>query len=165
MDMFIVFCFWGPNISDYERTTYLQSLIHCIYILACWLAKKPFLSIIQIETLKQRMFVCFFKELSAAYWFSCFSATFYAGFLYTGGCKQAAGQATALHSNGRWALSAQHLYFYFFLWGRLALTQHLCQSSCVLCGMLPQRGLTSGSRSAPGIQTCNPGPPKQSMQT
>lgn len=33
MDMlYIVFYFWGSNISDYKRTAYQQSLIHFIYI-------------------------------------------------------------------------------------------------------------------------------------
>ena len=41
-----------------------------------------------------------------------------------------------------------------FWWGRLALSWHLCHSSSILCGTLPQHGLTSGARSAPRIQTC-----------
>ena len=41
----------------------------------------------------------------------------------------------------------------FFLWGTLALSWHLCQSSSTLCGMPPpQHGLTSIARSAPGIR-------------
>ena len=46
--------------------------------------------------------------------------------------------------------------FFLFVRGRLALSLHLCQSSSTLCGMLLQRGLTSGTRSTAGIQTCEP---------
>ena len=40
--------------------------------------------------------------------------------------------------------------------GRFSLSYRLCPSSSILCGMLPQHGLTSSGRSTPGIQTCEP---------
>ena len=54
------------------------------------------------------------------------------------------------------SFSTNHRLSFFFLGGRLSLSWHLCQSSSILCGMLPHCGWTSDARSMPGIWTHEP---------
>ena len=53
--------------------------------------------------------------------------------------------------------SVAHLPLFFFAWGRLSLSSHLCQSSSVLYVGCHHSMAVEWSKSAPGIRTCEPG--------
>ena len=56
--------------------------------------------------------------------------------------------------------------FYLCVWEEDWSWANICANLPLFYeGMLPQRGLTSGARSVPGIQTCKPGPLKWNTPT